>query len=112
MDFFAIVSSSLAGEGSADLLQQGAGLFIGVRGGADDHIHAADLVDLVVLDLGEDQLLPDAQGIVAAAVEGVGVDALEVADAGQGHVDRKSTRLNSSHVSISYAVFCLTKNSS
>src|SRR5699024_11820765 len=25
-------------------------------------------------------------------------------------VDRKSTRLNSSHVSISYAVFCLTKH--
>src|SRR5699024_12237688 len=27
-------------------------------------------------------------------------------------IDRKSTRLNSSHVSISYAVFCLKKNSS
>src|SRR5439155_4074066 len=26
--------------------------------------------------------------------------------------DRKSTRLNSSHVAISYAVFCLTKNTS
>src|SRR5699024_11286342 len=26
-----------------------------------------------------------------------------------GYVDRKSTRLNSSHVSISYAVFCLKK---
>src|SRR5207249_11675583 len=26
-----------------------------------------------------------------------------------GHKDRKSTRLNSSHVSISYAVFCLKK---
>src|SRR5699024_11440380 len=26
-----------------------------------------------------------------------------------GEVDRKSTRLNSSHVSISYAVFCLKK---
>src|SRR5699024_12046813 len=25
----------------------------------------------------------------------------------QGNLDRKSTRLNSSHVSISYAVFCL-----
>src|SRR5690606_40532101 len=25
----------------------------------------------------------------------------------QGHQDRKSTRLNSSHVKISYAVFCL-----
>src|SRR5437868_9581296 len=27
----------------------------------------------------------------------------------RGSVDRKSTRLNSSHVSISYAVFCLKK---
>src|SRR3712207_7908004 len=26
-----------------------------------------------------------------------------------GHVDRKSTRLNSSHANISYAVFCLKK---
>src|SRR5699024_12596149 len=29
--------------------------------------------------------------------------------AGEPRVDRKSTRLNSSHVSISYAVFCLKK---
>src|SRR5699024_3632970 len=29
---------------------------------------------------------------------------------GEGERDRKSTRLNSSHVSISYAVFCLKKN--
>src|SRR5207253_192952 len=28
------------------------------------------------------------------------------------HVDRKSTRLNSSHVAISYAVFCLKKKTS
>src|SRR5690242_20345464 len=28
------------------------------------------------------------------------------------HVDRKSTRLNSSHMSISYAVFCLKKKMS
>src|SRR5690606_39889899 len=27
----------------------------------------------------------------------------------EGHADRKSTRLNSSHVKISYAVFCLKK---
>src|SRR3712207_8179496 len=26
------------------------------------------------------------------------------------HIDRKSTRLNSSHANISYAVFCLKKN--
>src|SRR5690242_21729825 len=30
-------------------------------------------------------------------------------DAGAGPGDRKSTRLNSSHMSISYAVFCLKK---
>src|ERR1035438_10631973 len=29
-----------------------------------------------------------------------------------GHRDRKSTRLNSSHLGISYAVFCLKKNNS
>src|SRR5258705_7881867 len=28
---------------------------------------------------------------------------------GQGGIDRKSTRLNSSHLGISYAVFCLKK---
>src|SRR5437868_7865000 len=33
----------------------------------------------------------------------------EVGDAGGTPRDRKSTRLNSSHVSISYAVFCLKK---
>src|SRR5699024_11918851 len=32
-----------------------------------------------------------------------------VEDCDSGHVDRKSTRLNSSHVSISYAVFCVKK---
>src|SRR3712207_7794963 len=29
---------------------------------------------------------------------------------GEGERDRKSTRLNSSHANISYAVFCLKKN--
>src|SRR5437773_11859831 len=29
--------------------------------------------------------------------------------AGRARVDRKSTRLNSSHITISYAVFCLKK---
>src|SRR3712207_8361930 len=32
------------------------------------------------------------------------------ADPGPGGLDRKSTRLNSSHANISYAVFCLKKN--
>src|SRR5205807_9080545 len=39
------------------------------------------------------------------------VDGAVIAGAGDGHaaVDRKSTRLNSSHLVISYAVFCLKK---
>src|SRR6266581_3766492 len=37
------------------------------------------------------------------------LDDVSVADAGRGGRDRKSTRLNSSHPSISYAVFCLKK---
>src|SRR5207249_8345680 len=36
-------------------------------------------------------------------------NAAEAAALNQIHGDRKSTRLNSSHVSISYAVFCLKK---
>src|SRR5436309_12408742 len=40
--------------------------------------------------------------------EGTSADEFEIADL----QDRKSTRLNSSHVKISYAVFCLKKKSS
>src|SRR3712207_8368920 len=42
-----------------------------------------------------------------ALVLAVGLTAILVANG----LDRKSTRLNSSHANISYAVFCLKKNS-
>src|SRR2546422_2944669 len=50
----------------------------------------------------------DARGRAAAAIvaHGVGERVVVVVD---GCVDRKSTRLNSSHGYISYAVFCLKK---
>ena len=44
-------------EGSAQLGQQLFGFLIGGGGGADADIHTTDLVHLVVLDFGEDQLL-------------------------------------------------------
>src|SRR3712207_8666298 len=53
--------------------------------------------------------LPEKAGaddVEAAGLAGDGVATLDLADA-QG--DRKSTRLNSSHAHISYAVFCLKK---
>src|SRR3712207_9367884 len=46
------------------------------------------------------------RGNVVEADERVGVD-----EAGLGEGDRKSTRLNSSHANLSYAVFCLNKQS-
>src|SRR3712207_8605382 len=39
----------------------------------------------------------------------VGGGELAVGHGGRHHLDRKSTRLNSSHANISYAVFCLKK---
>src|SRR3712207_7061778 len=58
---------------------------------------------------GDAVALRQAQQVVegaAAAVHGLGVQ--QGADVRQ-RVDRKSTRLNSSHANISYAVFCLKK---
>src|SRR3989454_2262208 len=46
-----------------------------------------------------------AQAAVGEPVQTINV----VADAGYSNGDRKSTRLNSSHLVISYAVFCLKK---
>src|SRR2546422_8254064 len=42
-------------------------------------------------------------------VRGPGRGRLDPARPGRAHLDRKSTRLNSSHGYISYAVFCLKK---
>src|SRR5579871_4959180 len=46
------------------------------------------------------------------ALEKTGLSTLERADDGDEAGDRKSTRLNSSHVERSYAVFCLKKKRS
>src|SRR5207249_7522831 len=50
-------------------------------------------------------------GAAIGAISGGGKGAIigGATGAGAGAGDRKSTRLNSSHVSISYAVFCLKK---
>src|SRR5690606_42040003 len=58
-----------------------------------------------------DQRLDEARG----ELERLGVEAeaasarRQVIEERRVHLDRKSTRLNSSHVKISYAVFCLKK---
>src|SRR3712207_8536446 len=59
-----------------------------------------------VHDLVGDGGVLEAEGRRRRAVVPVGLDEEVDADAEQ---DRKSTRLNSSHANISYAVFCLKK---
>src|SRR3712207_7135940 len=48
-------------------------------------------------------------GPIVEAAERAPVVVVEVLDDLEGPADRKSTRLNSSHANISYAVFCLKK---
>src|SRR3712207_9351081 len=58
-----------------------------------DHVALLDRrVGHRVLDRADDHIADRGHGLAAA-----------------GHQDRKSTRLNSSHANISYAVFCLKK---
>src|SRR5699024_12445959 len=67
------------------------------------------LVELAPSDVGLLEIL-HRHDLVDAGVDGLVVDLREVAVAlldDVAPIDRQSTRLNSSHVSISYAVFCL-----
>src|SRR5690606_39780463 len=57
---------------------------------------------------GVDQVLNRTVSIMVASVENSSQLATSAREIAMGE-DRKSTRLNSSHVKISYAVFCLKK---
>src|SRR4051794_8835364 len=71
-------------ERHAEASEQLAGLIIVRRGGDDRDIHALRVLDLIGLDLGEDDLFGQAEGVVAVTVEAVRVHAAEVADSRQG----------------------------
>src|SRR3712207_8450571 len=71
-----------------------------------DHL---DAYDIAVYNLGNN--LAFHRVIYELALARPGITALHdlVMHHFFGHLDRKSTRLNSSHANISYAVFCLKK---
>src|SRR5581483_2228128 len=69
------------GERQPERVQQGARLRVVHSGRRDRDVEAANLVDAVVVDLGEDDLLANAERVVATPVERVGAQAAEVADA-------------------------------
>src|SRR3712207_8326974 len=70
----------------------------------DDRAHG----DQGELDLGLVELR--AHALLARLDEALGVRPVPQLVQRRGQRDRKSTRLNSSHANISYAVFCLKKN--
>src|SRR4051812_40794037 len=98
-----------------------------VPGGGSALLQAADAINLDVFDIDDEKTgariilraleEPVRQLAQNSGLEGsVVVNDVRNAPKGQGLnadngeiVDRKSTRLNSSHMSISYAVFCLKK---
>src|SRR3712207_7516804 len=65
-------------------------------------------VEVQVLGGGAEATLARA-ALVGALVEAEALVTVDVEDRHEDHGDRKSTRLNSSHANISYAVFCLKK---
>src|SRR6185503_17756378 len=84
IDFLAMVSPPrLRGEGHAEELEQTLRLLVGLRRRHDADLQPAETVHLVVVDLGERDLLAQPEGVVAPAVERLAGDAAEVADAGQ-----------------------------
>src|SRR5581483_3626396 len=71
---------SLFGERQAEPAQQRVGGLVRLGRRRDRDVEAADRAHVVVVDLGEDDLLADADRVVAAAVERARVEAAEVAD--------------------------------
>src|SRR5690606_29948666 len=108
-----------------DLDLQGRACLVGHRAGENtllDEVLPAEVEDVAAAHIGVARACR--QRVGAAVDEGpidegagellegpglAGARSVADRDRGAAHTDRKSTRLNSSHVKISYAVFCLKK---
>src|SRR6266545_889720 len=75
-------------ERNAELAQQELCALIVARGRHDRDVHPLGFLDLVVIDLREDQVVPDPQGVIAAAVEALRRRTAEVAHARQRDGDQ------------------------
>src|SRR5690554_3782337 len=76
----------LLAEGEVECLEQRTSFIIRLRGRRDHDVHAPNLIDLIVVDLGENDVFLDTHGVVATAVEGVRVQPAEVANTRQRDV--------------------------
>src|SRR5437870_10710729 len=81
------------------------GLFVFFNDAATTEIYTLSLHDALPISAQRRGWAPSPRRLLAGGLLAVGALAVVPPVAG----DRKSTRLNSSHVAISYAVFCLKK---
>src|SRR5689334_6108322 len=77
----AVLSGNLFPEREVERFEQRTSLLVVARRRRDGDVHTPDRVDLVVLDLGENDLFLDAQAVVATAIERARRHTPEVADA-------------------------------
>src|SRR5436190_595312 len=79
---------AVAAQRQAEGLEERAGGLVGLGARRDRHVEAADLLDVVVVDLRKDDLLAHAERVVAAPVERARVEPAEVPDARQRDRDQ------------------------
>src|ERR1700744_1913035 len=84
---FAISFALSVHERELEALEKRARLCVGLRRRIEDDVHPPHRLRLVVVDFDEHDVLLQAHGIVAAAVEALAVQTAEVADARQRHRD-------------------------
>src|SRR3712207_1203465 len=99
-----VAAAVAAAEAGEDLVGDGAGAL-------GHGVHRVALVDQVDEAAGRERVGRHVRHVEGRRVHRHDADEgdRDGADEGAGPVDRKSTRLNSSHANISYAVFCLKK---
>src|SRR5207249_5025704 len=104
---FIVIAAFVAAIGAVVILNAGAATS---GGGASETIHLSEVAHASGIDFVHQSATLDPRvNHIAAHIAALGA-CVSVADVNNdGWPDRKSTRLNSSHVSISYAVFCLKK---
>src|SRR6185436_282015 len=87
------IDVSLLAERHSELAQKKPRLLVILRRGDDGDVHALRLVDLARIDLRKDQVVANAEGVIAAPVERLRRHAAEVADARKSDVDQTIEKL-------------------
>src|SRR3990167_2765680 len=85
MLILAMVQLQSVAEREFEGAQQSTTLIIRTRSGSQGNVQTTQGIDLVVIDFRENDLLFHAHAVVATAIEGLGIQAAEVANPRQGN---------------------------